>query len=431
MTRLTTENKSRKKQSEFQKLWAKAEKLKRKNARLRDRMDEIIRRIRTDIDPVEKETTRQQIPLLKRLLTLGQRKSLTQWERQTLDDWIREILELLQSAGHLNDVIVEEISRYDAFRIGIELDETSSTPLPDQLRAHFEHEEILLQEEDEAEDEAWRKKIDREIEKILDQTFGTEPPRPEHRCQNVDDFFQDELKEEQQRQYEAYIKSRNAARKELLEEMLAETGFSEDDEDEEDECFDFDFDPFGSNAPHTEQDDDDTPAISNVVFRRLFRSAAAQLHPDREHDPDIREKKHTLMTRLLNARKQGDVMTIVQMYQEHVGEDAALSKTDEKQLIKALKRQVDELGCEQEEYSFESPVHQLAYERFYFHSPRKTDQAFKQHIQKMKKAASDARSLALNIKSLKALKPHLERRHDEYRFINPLEALDAFFDFTR
>ena len=109
MTHLTTGKKSRKKQSEFQKLWAKAEKLKQENARFRDRLDEIIRRIRTDIGPVEEKAARQQVPLLSRLLALGQRKSLTQWQRQMLDDWIREILEPLQSAGHLDDGIVDEI----------------------------------------------------------------------------------------------------------------------------------------------------------------------------------------------------------------------------------------------------------------------------------------------------------------------------------
>jgi len=83
MTRLTVQ-KTRKKQSEFQKLWAKAEMLKQENARFRDRLDGIMQRIGTEIRPVEEETARLQMPLLKRLLTLGQRKSLTQWQRQIL-----------------------------------------------------------------------------------------------------------------------------------------------------------------------------------------------------------------------------------------------------------------------------------------------------------------------------------------------------------
>lgn len=423
MTRLTTGKKSRKKQSEFQKLWATAERLKQENARFRDRLDGIMQRIRTDIAPVEVKAAGQQIPVLKRLLALGQRKSLTQWQRQMLDDWIAEILEPLQSTDQLNDDFMEEVCRYQAFRLGIELDETSSVALPDQLQAHFEQEETQLQEED----EAWQDEVHRTVEKILDQTFGPEPPAPEHQCQDMDDLFKDELKEEQQRQYEAHLKARNAAREELLEEMLAARGFFEDDEDD---FFEFGSNPFGSNGPFAKPDDSNAPAISNVVFKRLFRGIAAQLHPDRESDPDLREKKHALMTRLLDARKQGDVMTIVQMYQEHVSEDAALSKMDEKQLINVLKAQIAELRCEQEEYSFESPLHTLAFEKFYFSSPRKTDQAFKQHIRQIEEMASEAHLVAESITSLKTLKPYLEQRYEERRFINPLEDLDIFFEFV-
>jgi hypothetical protein len=147
MTRLATGKKSRKTQSEFQKLWAKAEKLKQENARFRDRLDDIIQRIQTDIGPVEEAAATQQIPLLKRLLALGQRRSLLQWQRQTLDDWIREILEPLMGIDGLDHDVLEELSRYDAFRLGIELDETSSIPLQDQLRTYFEQEQLELQGE--------------------------------------------------------------------------------------------------------------------------------------------------------------------------------------------------------------------------------------------------------------------------------------------
>ncbi len=49
MTRLTAQKKTRKKPSEFQKLWAKAEKLKQQNARFREHLDKIIQRIQTEL----------------------------------------------------------------------------------------------------------------------------------------------------------------------------------------------------------------------------------------------------------------------------------------------------------------------------------------------------------------------------------------------
>lgn len=299
--------------------------------------------------------------------------------------------------------------------------------MAEQLQAYIEREDTLLEEEFEAEDEAWSEATRSEVEKILDQMFGPEPPRPEPLDEATADLFQDELKQEQQRAYEAYHEARNAARKDLLEEMLDDSAQEEEEEDFFDS--DSDFDSFGSGGPWSNEKEDGAPAISNSVFKRLFRRTAARLHPDREHDPDMREKKHDLMTCLLNARKQGDVMTIIQMHQQHVGDESALSKADEKQLIKALKAQVDELRHERETYSFESPFPGMAFEVFYCPSQKQTDLAFKKHIQQMEKNASEAQALSQNIKSIKTLKPHLEQRYDERRFVNPQEVLDVLFGF--
>ncbi len=429
MTRLTAGKKTRKKPSEFQKLWKKAENLKQQNARFRQRLDGIIRRMQTDIRAAEEAAARQHIPLLKRLITLGQRKSLTQWQRRELDDWIHEILEPLQHSSHLDAALREDIARYEAFRLGIELDEDDPTPVTAQLQAHIEREDAQIREEQQAQKEDWRAAIHDEVERLLDEALGPEPPRPERVSNTPDDLFQDELQQAQQRAYETYRKARETARAELLEEMLEYSAFLDDDKD--DDFFDSDF-GFGSTDAHDSSSsaaDNDTPAISNRVFKQLFRSTAAALHPDREHDPELREVKHKLMTALLKARKQGDVMTIIQMHQEHVSHDSALSKADEQQLIAALKAQVSALKQERESYSFESPLHRMAYEVFYSPSAKKTEQALEQHIRRMETAASQAQSLAQQIKTLKTLKPHLEQRYDESRFNNPLDALDALFGF--
>ena len=58
MSQLTAGKKTRKKQSRFQKLWAKAEKLKTENARFRDRLDEIIQRMTNEVRPLESRVAR-------------------------------------------------------------------------------------------------------------------------------------------------------------------------------------------------------------------------------------------------------------------------------------------------------------------------------------------------------------------------------------
>lgn len=424
MSRLTAGKKAKKKQSEFQKLWAKAEKLKTENERFRDRLDAITQRVRTEIHPAEKTALISQVPLLRRLLTLGQRKSLAKWQRQELDDWIKELLEPLQVYGSVDAELLEDISRYDAFRYGIELDEASSTSLHDQLREHIEHEWGSGLEGDEASEAHRRTEIEEEVEEILNDTFGREPPRGVKKPSNTGDMFEDELNDELERQYQAYHEARSAAREELLEKMLGNNSPYSDEEDDEDEYNFFEFDLDDS----FEQDQNDAaPVISNAVFKRMFRMTAGQLHPDRELDPELRTKKQAWMSALLKARKKGDVMTILAMFQEHVPEAATLSKADEKQLIAALQQQIEQLRSEQEEYTFESPIHRIAFEQFYDVSPRKTKQSFQRHLQQLQKMASESEALAREITSIKALKPFLEQRYDERRFSNPFEILDEIF----
>ena len=111
--------------------------------------------------------------------------------------------------------------------------------------------------------------------------------------------------------------------------------------------------------------------------------------------------------------------------------NATLSKADEKQLTDALKRQIIELECEREEYSFESPLHRTAFDQFYHQSPRQTNQALKQHIQMLEAATSEVISQAHSIKTLKTLKPYLEERYEEHCFDNPFEALEEIFNLSR
>lgn len=57
--------------------------------------------------------------------------------------------------------------------------------------------------------------------------------------------------------------------------------------------------------------------------------------------------------------------------------------------------------------------------------PKKTEQAFSQHIASIKESASHAHTLAKRITSLKTLKPHLETRYEAYA---PENLLDDFLD---
>jgi len=410
MAALTPYPKSAKKLSRFHKLWNRAAKLRQENERFRERLDQLVQRMHREILPEERRAAFEQIPLLKRLLVLGQRKTLSRWHRVELSDWIMELVDPLVASGQLDKALEDDISRYHAFNLGIDLDEGSEQSLAQQLEAFHDQQqdEFIDVFGAESADEV-RARVEREVEQELDKALGPTPDAPERADEA--DLFSDELYAARQQAFDAYQRRRSEMREHLMQDRMAEMDF----EDDEYDVFD-DFDPFvdGDNF-----DDpfsgvrDSASAISNEVFTRLFRATVAVLHPDRAPD-EVRQKlNHQLMAQLLKARKQGDVMTIIEMYQQHVGDEAGLTGKDEKQLVEVLERQIDELKDEQDEYSYSSTLHRAAFEQFYHASAKKTDEAFRDHIAYIRESASHVRELADQITTLKTLRPYLEMRYAE------------------
>ena len=89
MTTLTTaknNNRSKRKQSRFQKLSEKADRLKRQNEKLKSRLEELLEIAEQEIRPVEKQAAEAELPLLRKLLTLGQENKWDQVLRCNISD---------------------------------------------------------------------------------------------------------------------------------------------------------------------------------------------------------------------------------------------------------------------------------------------------------------------------------------------------------
>ena len=116
MSQVITTKKTRKKQSPFEKMWARAINLKKGNEKLEAELAELVERMRKTILPKEIENVKAQTPLLQKLLTLGQRKSLTNWERASLDDWICSLTEEFSRMNLIDNDLRDHLARYDAYR---------------------------------------------------------------------------------------------------------------------------------------------------------------------------------------------------------------------------------------------------------------------------------------------------------------------------
>lgn len=418
-----TSRKSKKKQSRFQKLWDKADRLKRQNEQLKSRLDELIEIAEQKIRPVEREAAEADLPLLRKLLTLGQRKSMAKWKRGVLDDWIRDLITDMQILGITDITLRDEIARYDAFRLGVELDVTpdgadSNSPY-EQMSVYLQNlqqeaEEIERQESVQADKEFENSNdsINDLIEKELDKRLG-EPPSQPDKHQRTFDLLQDELDAELDAQLMEYHRRRDVLRDELLAELKEEAA-REFGHELFDDILDGAFNGFDFDAEDEPRDDrtDRTGQIDNETFLRMFRSTAARLHPDREPDPKKREEKQKLLVVLLNARKKGDLLTVLRMYKEHTDNRESLTATDEKQLIESMEYHIDQLELEKEELVFQSPAHYSVYTLFFHHSKKKQSKKISDHIRGIRKNMRKSEKMRDTIKSLKTLEPWLEDRYE-------------------
>ena len=432
MTSITATGKSGKskpKKSRFQKLWDKADRLQRQNEQLKSRLDGLVERTEQKVRPVEKEAAESDVPLLRKLLTMGQRKSLAKWERQVLDEWIKDLVTDMQLFGIADSELMDDIARYDAFRLGIELDESadgeSGTPY-EQLSVHIQN----MQRESEAAADRQRTETETEfdtlkdtmedlVESILDERLGP-PPSTNSSQSSTPDIFQGELDAELKKQADDYQARRAALREEIMNDLnedlhdefgasLFDDDFAEDPFTNPDFGFDDEYQDAGNNGSVA-------PKIDNQTFHKMFRATAAKLHPDREPDPQKRLEKQKLMADLLKARKKGDLLTVFKMYQQHTNNAESFSKADEKQLTEALSQHIEQLEEEKEGIIFQSPTHYSVYQRFYHASRKKQDQKIEQHIREVRKNISESARCFKTIKSLKTLKPWLEARYDSFHF---------------
>jgi hypothetical protein len=454
MSQLTAAKKKRQKQSKFQKLWARVVSRKAENERFKANFDALFQRVQETINPVEYGAATAYQPLLHNLLILAQRKSLANWHREVLDGWIKEVLAYLAPYALVDSAMLEDIARYDAFRMDITLEDDSISPPSEQLieilRLQQEEYEVAGEQQKEQREETFAERktfaciqAERQVELLLDRQMGPAPELEIEADKNMDDFFQDSLEQENKNQHEAYKQERSRLREELLVEMLAQI-----DRDFEAEALDSELDDdFGtfedffeslesgfdeehenngkaSSQPHA-------PKITNQVFQSMFRATAARLHPDREADPTLREAKQILMTNLLGARKKGDVMTVVEMYQQHVGGDTTFSKADEKELIAALEYQIAELENEKLDVIEQSPLHAEIHERFYSTSKKRVDDSIDKHLREVRRDKLEIEQQAGSIRSLKTLKPWLEKRYEEEMLDSPFGRFGQDFDFSR
>ncbi|MDZ7844382.1 MAG: hypothetical protein U5K99_06245 [Anaerolineales bacterium] len=407
-----TGKKSRSRNNRFNKLWRRAEKLERDNARLRERLDSLVERVQREMAPAEMERAEAARDLILHLLPFLQRKSLTQWQREEIRDWIEQELSVVMAAGLRDEALMDALARDWALQRGMEIDEESDLSVAEQVEA-------MARGEREAEDEtlddiigqaceAFEAMVQQEVEEQVRERFGS--TRRRNQGAAADDLFAAELDAAERQREEEIERFRREAERDVRQRVEAQFGAAPDDA--------------WADAARGFGDGDETPgggadapaAVDRGVFERLFRRAANMLHPDKEQDEIRRAEKQALMGTLLKAREDQDVLTVFRLHREHSGGAPDLDARDEKELLDVLEHQVERLEVEQDEIIQQSPVHEAVYNDFYGQPKKKVERDLDEMRDQSTRHAQQVRGLVREVTTLKALKPVLEERRDERFF---------------
>ena len=213
----------------------------------------------------------------------------------------------------------------------------------------------------------------------------------------------------------------------------AEREFEQDDEepDDFDEVFEellrratgqngdpFQDDLFGAAEPQESSSPESEPQEelnAENWIKQLFRRTAKVLHPDREQDPQLREKKHHLMSALVDARDRGDIMAMLALFSEHVSVgEVGFSADEYPALIRLLQRQLYDLEGEEHVIIHASPFHAFLHRNLYSKQKPTQERKINAYLARIESEYRERTELALEIRSVKSLQSVLRERFAQY-----------------
>lgn len=144
---------------------------------------------------------------------------------------------------------------------------------------------------------------------------------------------------------------------------------------------------------------------------RLFRKLAAALHPDRETDDEQRTVKHELMQQCLEARDRNDLPTLLELFDQHVGNLSDLfSQSDPQRLERVLLGIQRTLQLRLRHVLQQDPLSQQIIDRYNARDADETDRRFKQHEQALRNAIETADLELARLRTEDGLRNALQQR---------------------
>jgi|GEM_PF-1745201 len=344
----------------FTKLYAKIQRFQQQNDKLKEHITSVFRQFEETVAEDEKALMRAQFDQTENLIRFFPKKSLAKWHKEVLFEWIVENLEDISANPFNNDIdtMPLKMALHDALEANFGKSMGAAPPdIENPTSENASHsEEHGAQEQDDlfgfADDEDWYDEDDED---------------------DFDDIFESEFREHFE-QFEQTLGEEQKAQKSKLDKLFKSSTVS-----------------------------------------KMFRQLSKKLHPDLEQDETAKEEKHKQMAKLLDARRNHDVLEIFAMHTAVFGTNAdQFSRDDIEQLIPLLKNQLTQVQNAKDDILDDDPLHGRIYEWFGAKTPQATANKIKRYQKELQERTQRIKSNSESITSIVKLKPHLEVRYDQH-----------------
>lgn len=354
-------------EAQFQREWERVQQFKKKNTKLRLEITALVDKVTEQVRAIETQNMQCAYEKAMHLVGFVGKKSLSDADREELLDWIESQLMYLQSNLFVPPMDVQAIT------------------------------ESLLNNLQDVDNHRRTKLIKKMQQKGAPQELIDELKDAHDKINN---FFDEAHNSESRESLEAKARA-------FFDEFLADFELPfEDEQDEAEAQF------WQAHEDLLKQKDAELDQLLKATpLQQLFRKIAACIHPDRERDPRKKTQRHEQMAKLLAARDERDIPTLISLYIEHIGEmPAGFFNGNFDKMTRLLKHQVEQLQAEKEHIIAEIPAGEFVYHTFAGKNDAEVNKNIRSYIRALSETVKHHQSFITSVKTLDDLRRCLRMR---------------------
>ncbi len=412
-------------QKEFSKLWSRIGKLKKSNATFSLKLSELTEQTAPILRGYEQQSILHMHAFVAKKLRFLTMKSLGKYNREDLSEWIEESFNAIQMLRPIDtDLLEMQIKQYNQTMAEFyePLDETPDNDLATDL-----NDQQIVDDPDTL------------IRLFCENLKAEHALARENFIDNIalnpqSNLFEDEDKLAQfdLAQQQAYDERVRLYLNEIFTAVTASQQATDEEQAVNDQFNPADFEDHSSEDFHFNAQNTTTgklrDLLENANVSKMFRKIAKKLHPDREQDPQQRLVKQELMAQAIQARDDGDIITLFDLYTTYVDKSDLYFDDQQLSAINALlKEQIKQLQEDKQEIIHSSQLNYQCHEFFYASSAKKIQTKIKAFKKQSAQEIDDLESLTYELKSLKVMKAVIGDRNNT-RFILPFDDLNRSFN---